>query len=52
MLGEKVLHIMDKDLSKGEHIVSVSFANLPSGNYMLKFQSEFENQTLKMQLIK
>ena len=51
-LGENILNVIDQKLTKGDHTFQLSLGNIPSRNYLLSYQTNKINQTLKMQYIK
>lgn len=52
IMGENVLQVLNENLAKGEHSININFADLPSGNYLLNYQTAMENGSLKMQYLK
>jgi endoglucanase len=52
LLGEYVYHIFDRRFERGEHIYALELSDLPSGMYLLSYQSEESNEILKIQLMK
>ncbi len=52
MLGENVFNVIDANLVRGQYSFQLDFSGLPSGNYLISYQTEHQNNVLKMQYIK
>jgi len=52
ILGRAVTHLVDQELSAGEHRIPLCVAELPSGIYLYRLQAEGLSQTMKLMVLK
>lgn len=52
MLGENVMNLVDSVYESGTHSFPVNFNNFPSGNYLLSYKTQNDENVIKLQYIK